>query len=102
MGDGEFHGKQLLQCPMDHAHFTLIKNVLSKLEFQELYGQPKDATVASGSCKFLIFGVRHSDHHSCHQHHHIFFSFKRQPTFYTTQFRGHFENGIKILKTVQR
>ncbi|CAB3988895.1 ubiquitin carboxyl-terminal hydrolase CYLD isoform X3, partial [Paramuricea clavata] len=50
IGNGEFYGKQLLTCPMDHAHFTLIKNVLSELEFQELYGQPKDATVASGPC----------------------------------------------------
>ncbi|CAB3986438.1 ubiquitin carboxyl-terminal hydrolase CYLD-like [Paramuricea clavata] len=44
-GNGEYYGKQLFTCMMNHAHFTPIINVISQDKLQELYDEQECANV---------------------------------------------------------
>ena len=43
MGNGDYNGKQLFTCEMNHAHFTPIETLISQKKLQELYGPAKAA-----------------------------------------------------------
>jgi hypothetical protein len=41
MGNGDYNGKQLFTCGMNHAHFTPIETLISNEKLQELYTKPE-------------------------------------------------------------
>ena len=41
-GDGKYDDKRYFTCSRNHAHFTLIGNVMSEKRFSEIYRTPDD------------------------------------------------------------